>query len=288
MVAGCLLLTVNDALIKWVTRDHPIAQSMFIRGLFVMVPILLLAQRNGGLASFRVQRWGLQLLRGALSVVATFLYIIALGLMPLADAVAITFAAPLMITALAPWTLGETVGWRRRLAVAAGFSGVLVMLRPGQGSVQLAALLPLGVAVCEAVRDLVTRRMVRSESSVSMTAVSSVMVTLAGGLVAIGDWRSVSTSALWIMALCGLLMGSAHFLMVEAFRHAEAAIVAPFRYSSVLWAVLIGIALFQDWPDIYMLLGSAIVICSGLYILRREILQGAVDSRGENGSKPDA
>ena len=118
------------------------------------------------------------MLRGLCLAASTFLLITSLRYLPLADAIALTFAGPLILTAVAPWALGEQVGWRRRCAVAAGFAGVLIMLAPGPDGLRWAALLPLGVAVLEAVRDIVTRRLVATESTLSMTAYSSGIVTL--------------------------------------------------------------------------------------------------------------
>ena len=126
---------------------------------------------------------------------------------------------------------------------------------------------------------MVTRRMVRTESTVATTLVSSTMVTLAGLLVALNDWRTPDISVLAVLAVGGCLMGTAHFLMMEAFRFGDAALISPFRYSSVLWAVLIGIVVFGDWPDRQMLLGCVIVVGSGLYILHREVYRAQATGR---------
>ena len=270
MTVGCVLVTANDAVMKLVSGLYPPGESIFVRGLFVLVPMALLVYRGGGLHTLRVTNVRGQLLRALTLVVSMFLFITSLRYLPLADAVALTFAGPLILTAAAPWALGERVGWRRRSAVAVGFAGVLVMLAPGQDGVRWAALLPLGAAFSEATRDIVTRRLVVSESSLSMTACSTGLVTLCALATAGHGWRPMSAGDAALLALAGCCMGAALFLMTEAFRHAEATLVAPFRYSSVLWAMIAGVILFGDWPGPTMLAGAALVVGSGLYILHRE------------------
>ena len=145
------------------------------------------------------------------------------------------------------------------------------MLAPGQDGLRWAALLPLGAAVFEAVRDIVTRRLVVTESSLSLTACSTGFVTLCALATAGHGWQPMSAVDAGLLALAGICMGAALFLMTEAFRLRRGhAIVAPFRYSSVLWAMVVGVVVFGDWPSPTMLAGAALVVGSGLYILHRE------------------
>ena len=144
------------------------------------------------------------------------------------------------------------------------------MLAPGQDGLRWAALLPVGAAVFGAVRDIVTRRLVVTESSLSLTACSTGFVTLCALATAGHGWQPMSAGDVGLLALAGICTGAALFLMTEAFRYAEAAIVAPFRYSSVLWAMVVGVVVFGDWPSPTMLAGAALVVGSGLYILHRE------------------
>ena len=270
MTTGCALLTFNDALMKSLSVAYPLGETIFVRGLFVTIPVALMVYRSGGWRALRVENLKGQLLWSALLIGTTFLFIAGLRLLPLADAVALTFAGPLIVTALAPWLLGERVGWRRRCAVAVGFAGVLIMLEPGAGGLRWAALLPLGVAFLEATRDIVTRRLVRTESVVSLIAWSTCLLTLCALATAGFGWKPMQAADVGILALAGCLMGMAIFLMTDAFRHAEAAVVSPFRYSSMLWAVLAGIVAFGDWPGPTILAGAGLVVASGLYILHRE------------------
>ena len=177
MVASGALLTINDALAKLMTAHYPVGQLMFMRGVFVLLPIAFLVWRAGGTRVLRVRNPKGQLLRGITVILGSFLFVTALKLMPLADAIAITFAGPLFLTAMATPLLAETVGWRRWLAVVVGFCGVVLMLRP-TGAFQWVALLPLAVALLGAFRDIITRAMVGSESTLSILFVSTLMVDL--------------------------------------------------------------------------------------------------------------
>ena len=270
MTAGCLLLTVNDSIMKWLTGDYPPGEAIFVRSLFVAIPVALLAYRAGGLRALRVTNLPGQFLRAVTLVASVFLFITSLRYLPLADAIALTFAGPLILTAAAPWALGERVGWRLRCAVVAGFAGVLIMLAPGREGVRWAVFLPLGAAFFEAARDIVTRRLVATESSISLTAYSNALVTVCALATAGHGWRPPSAGDAGLLALAGCCMGAALFLMTEAFRYAKATLVAPFRYSSVLWAMIIGVVVFGDWPSPAMLAGAGLVVGSGLYILHSE------------------
>ena len=273
MSAGCVLITVNDSIMKSLTGTYPTGETIFVRGLFVFIPIALLVYRGGGLHTLRVTNLPGQLLRAVTLVASMFLFVTSLRHLPLADAVALTFAGPLMLTAAAPWALGERVGWRRRFAVAVGFAGVLIMLAPGRDGLRWVTLLPLGTAFFEAVRDIVTRRLVVTESSVSLTACSLGFATLCALATAGHGWQPMSTGDTGLLAIAGCCVGVAFVLMTEAFRYAEATLVAPFRYSSVLWAMVIGLFVFGDWPSPTMLAGAGLVVGSGLYILHREARQ---------------
>lgn len=268
MSAGCALLTGNDAIMKHVTASVPLGEAIFVRGLFAVVAVLLLARRAGGLHTLRVQQWRTQLLRGLLLGVSTLCFLGSLAHLPIAEATALVFASPVMLTALAPWLLGEQVTRRQWLAVVVGFIGVLVMLRPGGEGPRLAVLLPLAAAFSEALRDVVTRRLVPTESSESMLFVSVLTVNvLALGSIGFG-WQALDAAPLAWLALAGALLGVAHFCMTDAFRWASAVTVAPFRYSGVLWALLAGMLLFAEYPDAWALVGAALVVGSGLYVLR--------------------
>ncbi|TQV80723.1 DMT family transporter [Denitrobaculum tricleocarpae] len=270
MIGAGFFLTLNDAVLKWLTGDYPVGQIMFLRGVFVFLPIAFFVWQAGGAKSLRVRRIQPHLLRGALMVAGTFLFINGLRHLPFADAISITFAGPLFVTALAAPLLGEVIRWRRWLAVIIGFIGVLIIIRPTSEVAQWAAIFPLAASVTGALRDILTRKMSQHDSSVAVMFYSTLAVTFAGGMTFLGGWAPVQTSDLGLFLLCGILLGFAHFLMIEAFRLAEAALVVPFKYVSLLWAVLLGLVIWGDIPDGWTFAGAGVVVASGLYILHRE------------------
>jgi len=295
MVAGCALVTLNDSILKWLTADYATGQIMAVRGLFVLLPVLALARWEGGLRMLRVRRPRGQAVRAGIVVCGMFLFIGGLSFMPLADALAITFASPLFATALAVPMLGERVGWRRWSAVLVGLAGVAVMLRPTGEGFAWATLLPLGAAVTGALRDIVTRRLSVSDSSSSILCVTTLAVIVAGVLTALVEpvtgshflaWRPMGLVPVALLALAGLLLGAGQYLMIEAVRHAEVGLVAPYRYSSMIWAVTIGLVAFGTVPDLWILAGAGLVIASGIYILRREAALRT--ARGALSDRPEA
>lgn len=273
MIAGTAFLTLNDGVMKWMTASYPIGEIIFIRSLFVLIPVALLAWRAGGLEALRVQNIRGQAVRTVLSIVSMVCFVTGLRLLPLAEAIALTFASPLFVTILAPGLLGETVGWRRWLAVLVGFIGVLIMTRPDGDVVRWAVLLPLGAALTFGLANIMTRRISTTESSVSILSVSMISVTVFSLATAPFGWRAPAVDDVALLALAGILLGCAHFLMIEAFRLAEAAVAAPFHYSAVIWAMILDLVIWVNRPDPWVLGGAMVVIASGLYILRRETLR---------------
>jgi drug/metabolite transporter (DMT)-like permease len=190
-------------------------------------------------------------------------------LLPLADAAAILFAGPLFITAIAPWILNEIVGWRRWTAVTVGFVGVLIMLRPTPEAIQILALIPLTAALCSAFRDVVTRKISPTESTNAIMFWSTLALITVSALSAPFGWVAPSISELGLFATSGVLVGIAHYMMIESYRAADASVVSPFKYTAILWAVALGYIIWDDKPDAFILIGSFLVIGSGLYILYR-------------------
>jgi drug/metabolite transporter (DMT)-like permease len=272
MVVGMALITFSNAVTKALTIGYPPGEVVVLRAVFVFLPIAFLVWRDGGFTALKINNPFGQSVRAGFLILSTFLMIIALRLLPLADVMAITFAGPLIITALAGPMLGEHVGWRRWAAVFVGFSGILVMLKPDPDVFKLAALLPLGVAFSSSMRDLVTRRISAGESSTAILFFSTCAVLVSGLLTLPFSAVAVVPSDLPLFALAGCLQGAAHYVLIEAFRHGEAAVVAPFKYSALLWATVFGALIFGDFPDNWIWGGSVPVILSGLYILHRESL----------------
>jgi drug/metabolite transporter (DMT)-like permease len=195
----------------------------------------------------------------------------------------LSFASPLFVTAMAPWLLREHVGARRWAAVVAGFGGVAIIVSPSAGDVSYFGLLPLGAALCGALRDMLTRRIADHETTESMVFYSSAGVLLAGllatrndiTLVAVYDWR--------LIAIASLTNVTALYLMVEAVRNAQAATVAPFKYCNLLWVTLFGLGIWAQFPRWNVLLGAGVIVAAMLYILhgargfQRAAAQAALD-----------
>ena len=203
------------------------------------------------------------------------MFVTGLYYLPLADAIAIAFAGPLFVTALAPLMLDERVGWRRWSAVSIGFLGVVLIVRPGSSAFQWFAVFPLVAAMLGGMRDVITRKMAASESTVAVLFVTTTCVALAGvASSVVVPWHPVELGQLKYFVASGVLLGIAHYLLIEAFRLGEAALVSPFKYANVIWAVLFGYLMFGDVPDTYTLGGAIVVAISGLYILHRERVRG--------------
>ena len=271
MVASSGLITLSDAVTKHLSAGYSIGEILFIRGWFMLLPTLFLVWRAGGPAVLRVRSWRGQGLRALTVVGSSFFFVGGLRYLPLPDTTALAFAGPLFVTMLAPLMLGETVGWRRWAAVLVGFAGVVVLARPTGSAATWAALLPLGAALCGAFRDILTRRLSRTETSLSILVVTTVVVALSGLATLPLGWTMPTVGDFALLAVTGVLLGSAHYLAIEALRLAPATTIAPFKYSSLIWAVLLGIMVWGHFPDGAMLAGALLIVGSGLYILHREM-----------------
>lgn len=271
-LAGGAVLTLNDGLVKTLAAEFPAGQVLALRGVFIYVMIVFFAMRAGGIhTAWQIRSWKGQGLRGICVVGSSFCFVTGLIYLPLADAIAISFAGPLFVTVLAPLMLGEVVGWRRWAAVLVGFAGVLVIVQPGTTAFQWFAVFPLMASFLGGMRDLITRKMAAHETSVAVLFVTTTAVVGAGfGSWFFTDWVTVEFRHLKYLAASGLLIGIAHYLIIESFRLGEAALVSPFKYGNVLWAVLFGYLMFGDLPNAATVAGAVIVSASGLYILHRE------------------
>ena len=274
MLLGAALLTTNDAVLKWLSSGYHVGQIMFCRGIFISLPLTILIWQAGGLKSLRPVNPKGHAVRAVLVIVGTFLFVSGLAYLPLTDAIAIAFAGPLFITALAPSLLSESVGWRRWSAVLAGFIGIFLIMRPGGAVIQWAVLFPLAASLAGAFRDLLTRHLSSQETTVAMLFYTTLGVILASLATIPFIWTPVPLVDWGWFALSGLLVGCANFFMIETFRYGEATLVAPFKYSGVIWAGLLGYFIWGDIPDFATIAGVSLVVVAGVYILHRERLNG--------------
>ncbi len=285
MIGGLALLTLNDAVAKWLSTRYPVGEIIALRSLFIVVILGSALWLRGGLKALRPARYRNQFLRGVCFLVSSFAIVTALSLMALADVTAINFASPLLIVALAGPLLGERVGLKRWIVAIIGFLGVLIIAKPTPNAFQWAALVALAAAIGGTARDMVTRHISAVESSNLITFYSMAMAAIAGLLTAlISPWRWPMGLDFWLFVLLAALNGGAHFMMIESYRRAEASIVAPFRYTALVWAILFGYAVWGDIPDVWLIAGSALVIGSGWYLFRHEMRQSALS--GEPSRMP--
>ena len=205
---------------------------------------------------------------------STFFFITGLSLLPITDAIAIAFVAPILTTILGVIILREAVSWKRWAAIFVGFFGVIIILQPTSDAFKIAAIAPMGAAAFGAARDVVTRAISGSENSLSILFTSMLMITIAGFLTYPLGWSAVNPSHIWIFIASSLLVGLAQYLMIEAFRLGEVALISPFKYSSLLWATLISLVIWDDLPSKNVVLGAFILILSGIYLLKNEVTNG--------------
>ncbi len=270
MIIGAALLTASDAASKYLTQSYPVGQVICLRHaatLLVIVPYIMLFT---GWRAARVVNWPGQIFRGLLFVAGSAFMVVSLSVLPLTTVIAIIFTAPIFVALLSAPMLGEHVGAHRWIAVLIGFAGVLVIVRPGAAGFEWVLLLPVCTALVNSLRDIVTRRLSRTETSVSILLCSTLIVMFAGLATAPFGWNTVDANGVLWFVLAGVTNAAAHFFVIEALRMGEASLVSPFRYTAFLWAALFGFVLWGEIPGLWVALGVALIICGGLVTVRGE------------------
>jgi len=274
MLGGALSLTINDAMAKYLTQSYPVGQVVALRGLSIIMLLIAFLFFMNNLQALKIFSWKGHIFRAGAMTGSTFLFITGLSLLPITDAIAIAFVAPILTTILGVLVLKEAVSWKRWAAIFVGFFGITIILQPSGDAFKIAAIAPLGAAAFGAARDVITRALSESESSLSILFTSMLMITIAGFLTYPLGWSAVKPSHIWIFITSSLLVGLAQYLMIEAFRLGEIALISPFKYSSLLWATLIGLVIWDELPSKHVVLGAFILILSGIYLLRNEVNNG--------------
>ena len=271
VVAAVTLFAVLDAAGKLLSEAHSVVQIVWARYMFA-VPVLLAVVPAGSWPTLlRVRQPALQAGRALMPVLASFAVVVGLGLLPLAEVTALTFASPLVVVALAGPLLRERSSVHDWIGVVVGFLGILVIVRPGASAVAWAAVFPLACAVCFALFQLATRFVGRHDAPVATLAWTIGVGLAVTTPLLLFDWRPVSGSAWAVMALSGLCFGGAQLLLIRAFRLAPAAVLTPFTYAQIVPAVLFGFVLFGAVPDLWAAVGTAILIGAGIYVVRRRV-----------------
>jgi drug/metabolite transporter (DMT)-like permease len=294
VMGSAVAFSTNDMAIKWLSGDYPLHQITFIRSILALIlTVFVLVPMEGSLANLRTRRLPLHLIRGLTIVSANMCYFTGLATLSLGEATAIYFMAPLFITAFSVILLGETVGWRRWLAVLAGFAGVMLVMRPGGSAFQYASLLALSAACLYALAQIMARVLGRGEKASVMAfyiQLVFLMVSSASGL-AFGDgrfsgsgndnleflfrpWIWPETGDLLIMFAIGILATAGTYLVSQGYRLVQAGLAAPFEYVAMPLGVFWSIVLWSQWPDLFSWLGIVLIAGAGIFVFIREAMQG--------------
>ena len=258
-----------NVLVKQLAQSYPVPQIIWARYFFHLALILLLFPLRVPTLLVSPHK-GLQITRSILVLLATACTFFALRYLPLADMVALSFVAPLLVTGLSVVLLQEKVGVRRWAAVLVGFVGVLVITRPGVGIVHWAVILPVAMAFFLALYVIVTRmisHLADPLNSLFYTALVGMVVTSA---IVPFFWQAPTLEAWAMLAGTGFFGGAGHYLLIRAYERTDIGVVAPFAYSELVWAMIFGFAVFNNIPNLWTLVGAGIIVASGLYVLYRE------------------
>jgi len=273
MLLATIFLSAGDAASKYLASNVPALHIVWLR--YATSALFLLAiigwQRRG--ATLRTRRAGMHLLRGIGLIGSSMLFVSSLKYLPMADATATSFVAPLFVTALSIPMLGERVGWRRWLATIIGLVGVLIVVRPGGAGFQPASLLPVASSLCWAFSLIITRLMSGTEDPISTVTYSTVFGALLMTALLPLHWTEPTVEIALIGIFIGAVSTAGHWLVIVAFRFAGASLLAPFSYIQLLWATLAGYILWSALPDLWTYVGAVIIAGSGLYTAHRERLR---------------
>ncbi len=270
ILLSTIFLSSADVASKYLAASLPALQITWLRYCAFTVIMLGLAWRGGGRVRLATQRPKLQLLRGFAVAASSIVFVLSLKYLPIADATATSFVTPLFVTALSIPLLGEKVGWRRWTATTVGLVGVLIVVRPGGSGFQLASLLPVLSALTWAFALIVTRQMSTTESPLTTLAWSAMIGLGVVSLLLPFAWQPLTLQSVLLGIFIGVASTIGHWLVILAFRHADASLLAPFSYAQLLWVSVFGFFLFAALPDLWTLVGAVIIAGSGLYTAHRE------------------
>lgn len=276
MLIAVALFSLMDAGLKALSAHYPPFQVAALRGASSLPFVLAWALSRGGVRPLLQVRWPLHLLRGVLGIAMMASFVYALRTLPLSTAYSIFFVAPLLVTALSVPVLGERVGPRRWMAIGVGLIGVVVLLRPtGEGLASLASLAVLLSALMYAISAITVRLLARTDSTQSMMVWLMAFMALGAGALAVPGWVPLRMEDAWLILGIGIGGALGQYAITEAFRVGEASMIAPLEYTALVWGVLLDLAIWGVLPDAVTWIGAAIIVGSGLYLLRRERVRAA-------------
>lgn len=271
MIVAVGALSLMDAGLKILAPHYSPFQVASIRGLSALPFIVVWVGLRGGYGQLLRVRFGLHIVRALLGIMVLAAFAFALRSLPLAEAYSIFFVAPLLITVLAVLILKERVDWRRWLAIAVGFCGVIIVLRPtGAGALTIPGLAVLATAAGYALSAITVRVLGRTDSTQSMTFWLMALVGIGAGLIALPDWRPIQSSHWLVIAGIAVTGSLGQFALTEAFRIGEASFIAPFEYTALAWGVGLDWFVWRTTPAPITITGAFVIIASGVYLVRRE------------------
>jgi drug/metabolite transporter (DMT)-like permease len=280
MLCAMSCFTCSDALLKTMTAQLTAGQIMTIRGVFATAIMIGLIVARGEIRQIAHVGTTRVLLRAVLEAVIAFLFIVSLTHLPLANLTAILQATPLMMTLIAVGLGLEAVGWRRWSAIAVGFVGVLLIVKPSAAGFNTYAIISLGTAALVAVRDIVTRGIGGHISTTVVTLSTTATVTLLGlGLSVAEEWRPITWSEVGLLGIAAVFVCLGNMAVVRAFRIGEMSVVSPFRYAIILTSLVAGFIVFGEWPDAVATCGIVLIVLSGVYTVHREQIRARAAAR---------
>lgn len=269
MLAGMFVFAAVDAQAKYLTQFMPAMQIVWARQLALCLGVVVLIGLRGR-AVLRTSHPVLQVVRGAMAAASATLFIIGLNFVALADAVSVTFVAPLVVTMLGAILLGERVGMHRWTATIIGFLGTLVVIRPGFESFHPGLLLPLTAATLFAGRQIISRHIGHRDRTATTVAYTALTATLMLTLTLPFVWATIDQRLVPVLVLMSVMAALGEYLVIRALEIGLAVVVSPLHYTLIIWASLYGFLLFGQFPDGWTWAGSAIIVASGLYVMHRE------------------
>jgi drug/metabolite transporter (DMT)-like permease len=271
MTASTAAFIANDTLVKLTSDDLPLGEIIFIRSVIAVTLVGVIIAVTGDWRNWRMAGNPAVGLRTLGEVAATILYLTALFNMPIANSTTILQVVPLAATAGGAIFLGDRVGWRRWTAILVGFLGVLIVVRPGLAGFDAYALLVLAAMLFVTLRDLATRAIPNAMPTLLVTFVSLVALLVTGAALGLGEtWVMPDGRHLLMLAGAAIVLSAGFVTIIVALRIGDMATVAPFRYSNIIWAIVIGFVVWNEVPDAFMLLGTALIIGTGVYTFYRE------------------
>ena len=273
MVSAIGFFVLMDTIAKYLSRWYPVPGIVWARYVINLGILLAWFAARGELGRIRTARPGIQLARGLLLAGATFLYFTSLRVLPLADAAAIGFVLPLFVAVLAVPMLGERLDGPRVIAILVGLAGALVIVRPGTDVFTPYALLPVAMAACNALYQVLTRKVAGEEHPLTSLVWGAIVGAVLFSAVAPIYWKAPDVGWHWVLlGIIGLLASIGHYLLIRAYDYAGATLLAPFSYTVMVWAVLLGFLVFGQLPDAWSVGGMVIIVASGMFLASRQRL----------------